>query len=240
MEMNISKLSLSDRAYPGLFAFVILLRITLFFVPVTYVLHAQEQMVAIPTILVIFGLGFIGLRLTSKAGFADIWDNTISNKQRFFLPALIGLVFGILSVLFDLIQPLATDIQIKLPGSLLVYPIGGILEEIIFRLLLTTFLVWLISSVILRGKWQKLVFWIVAIAVGLVYAFLQISQYAVLSGSPIEPLVAVRFILVIGAFFIVAAYLFRRYGFLAAVSMRLADYLIFHILWGVLSPLSTV
>lgn len=223
---------MSVKAYLGLFAFVAILRIILFFVPVEYVLPNQEQMVAIPTILVIFALGLIGLRLTPKAGFAEMLDANISNKQRFLIPILVGLGFGIVSVIFDLLQPLGANIQIKLPASLLVYPIGGVLEEIMFRLLLTTFLVWLISTVILRDKWQSPVFWIVAITVGLLYAFLQIGQYAMLTGLPVEPLVALQFIVIIGVFFITAAYLFRRYGFLAAVSMRLADYLIFHIIWG--------
>lgn len=34
--------------------------------------------------------------------------------------------------------------------------------------------------------------------------------------------------------FIAAAYLYRRYGFLSAVAMRLADYLVWHIIWGLL------
>jgi len=222
----------SIKSYLGIFAFVIALRLILFFVPVEYVLPNQEQMAAIPTILVIFALGLIGLRLTPKAGFAEMMDATISNKQRFLIPSLVGLGFGVVSVIFDVLQPLGADIQIKLPGSLLVYPIGGVLEEIMFRLLLTTFLVWFISTIIFKGKRQNQVFWIVAIVVGLFYAFLQIGGYAMLTGLRVELLVALRFIVLIGVFFILAAYLFRKYGFLAAVSMRLADYLIFHIIWG--------
>ena len=227
-----AKLPSSVKAYLALFAFVVVLRIILFFVPVEYPLPNQEQLVAIPRIIVIFALGYVGLRLAPKAGFAEIYNATVSNKQRFLLPILIGLGFGVISVIFDLLQPLGVDLQIKLPGSLLVYPIGGILEEIMFRLLLTTSLVWLISTVIFKGKWQDQVFWFIAFAVGFLYAFLQIGQYATFTGSPVVPLVAFRFIVIIGVYFIVAAYLFRKYGFLAAVSMRLADYLIYHILWG--------
>jgi hypothetical protein len=90
----------------------------------------------------------------------------------------------------------------------------------------------LISVVLLRGRWQYQVFWIVAVAVGLLYAFLQIGQYVMLTGQTVKPLIALRFFVVIGILFIVAAYLFREYGFLAAVSMRVADYLFFHIIWG--------
>jgi hypothetical protein len=227
-----AKLSSSVKAYLGLFAFIVALRILLFFVPVEYALPSQEQMVSILTILVIFAIGCVGLHLAPKAGFAEMFDATVSNKQRFLLSILIGLGFGVISVIFDLLQPLGVDNQIKLPGSLLVYPIGGTLEEILFRLLLTTSLVWLISIVIFGGKWQDQVFWFIAVAVGFLYAFLQIGQYATFTGSPVEPLIALRFIVIIGVYFIVAAYLFLEYGFLAAVFMRLADYLVFHIIWG--------
>jgi hypothetical protein len=227
-----AKLSSSVKSYLALFAFVVALRIILFFVPVEYALPGQEQLVAIPRILVIFAIGYVGLYLAPKAGFAEIYDATVSNQQRFLLPILIGLGFGVISVIFDVLQPLDTDVQIKLPGSLLVYPIGGILEEIVFRLLLTTLLIWLISTVIFKGKWHETVFWWIALAVGFLYTFLQIGQYTTLTGSPVVPLVALRFIVIIGVYFIVAAYLYRKYGFLAAVSMRLADYLIYHIIWG--------
>ena len=226
------KLTPSLKAYLALFAFVILLRLILFAIPADYVLQEQEQMLSLPAILVIFAIGYAGLGLTPKAGFAEMMDKTVSHVQRFAIPALLGLGFGILSLLFDLVQPLGGAIQIKLPASLLIYPIGGILEEILFRLLLTTLLVWLISGVILKGKGQTTVFWVVAVAVGLLYAFLQIGQYMSLTGEAVQPLVALRFLVLIGAYFIVAAYVFRKYGFLAAVTLRLADYLVFHILWG--------
>jgi hypothetical protein len=225
-------ISPSVKAYFGLFVFVIVLRVLLFFVHVEYVLPAQEQMVSIPSLVVVFALGLIGLRLATKAGFTEMWDSGVDNRQRFLVPAIIGLGFGILSVIIDLLQPLGGEIQIKLPASLLVYPIGGILEEILFRLLLTTFLIWFFSKVLFRGRWGAQVFWVVAIAIGLLYSFLQIGQYSVLTGLPVDLLTFSRFLVIIGAYFVVAAYLFRKYGFLAAVSMRLADYLVFHILWG--------
>ena len=37
------------------------------------------------------GLGFIGLKLSQKLGFADIWDSRVTNKQRFLIPAPVGI-----------------------------------------------------------------------------------------------------------------------------------------------------
>jgi hypothetical protein len=39
----------------------------------------------------------------------------------------------------------------------------------------------------------------------------------------------------IAANFIVAAFLYRKYGFLAAISMRMGDYLLWHIIWGAIA-----
>lgn len=88
------------------------------------------------------------------------------------------------------------------------------------------------TQVIFKGEQDEPVFWIVSVAVGLLYSFLQVGQYSVLTGQPADLLVALRFLVIIGAFFVTATYLFRKYGFLATISLRLADYLIFHILWG--------
>jgi len=45
------------------------------------------------------GLGFIGLRLSQKLGFAEIWDPKVSNRERFFVPALTGVGLGIFLII---------------------------------------------------------------------------------------------------------------------------------------------
>jgi hypothetical protein len=224
----------SIKVYLGLLMLLVVLRVALYFMPVEFVLADQERMVSWPSILAIWALGLIGVILAPMAGFPGMWDKEIQNRGRLFIPVLIGLSFGLLSVVLDLVQPLGGEIQIEFPASLVVYPMGGILEEIIFRLLLTTLLVWLISTVILRGRWQQGIFWMVAVFVGLLYAFLQISAYSMIT-EEVTLLVGIHFLVLIGPYFVVAAYLYRRYGFFSAVAMRLADYLVWHIIWGLLT-----
>lgn len=53
--------------------------------------------------LIIYGvLGLIGLMLSRKLGFVNIWDEKVSNKQRFLIPAFVGIVLGIFFI-FNLI-----------------------------------------------------------------------------------------------------------------------------------------
>jgi hypothetical protein len=198
---------------------------------VEFVIPQQAQMLSLHSILVVWALGWVGVLLGERAGFAPLVSAGISNRQRVLIPALIGMGIGFLAVLMDLIQPLGGAIQIKFPVSLLVYPLGGVLEEIIFRLFLTTLLVWLISNVLLRRRWQGQVFWVVAVLVALLYTVVaQLGAYQAL--ETITPLLALRFLVVVGVFSVIAAYLYRKYGFLAAIAARLGQYLIWHIIWG--------
>jgi hypothetical protein len=183
-------------------------------------------------VLLVFGAaGLLGVYLASRAGFPEIGSQHITPVQRFVIPSVMGVGFGIVTVLLDMLQPLDPALQIQFPTSLIAYPLGGIIEEILFRLVLTTLLVWLISTIILKGKFQQPVFWVIAFGIALLYAGLQIAAYAQIAG-PVGGLTALRFILLIGVYFLVAAFVYRRYGFVAVVMMRLGQYAIWHILWG--------
>jgi hypothetical protein len=123
---------------------------------------------------------------------------------------------------------------IKFPASLVAYPLAGILEEIIFRLFLTTTFVWIISSVLLGGRWQEAIFWGVAVFLGVFYTLSQLSLYREVTGT-LDILTLAQFFTVIAANFIVVAFLYRKFGFLAAISMRMGDYLLWHIIWGAIT-----
>jgi hypothetical protein len=182
----------------------------------------------------IWVVGWVGVFLAPRTGFTEMWQKEVSNISRFLIPFLTGLGFGLISIIFDIIQPLGTESLIKFPASLVAYPLAGILEEIIFRLFLTTTFVWIISNMLLRGRWQEGVFWGVAAFLGVFYTLSQINLYQSLIGS-LNLFVLAQFTVMIAANFIVAAFLYRKYGFLAALSMRMGDYLLWHIIWGAIA-----
>jgi hypothetical protein len=195
------------------------------------------QMVNLTDTLSIGGIwvvGWVGVYLGPGTGFSGMWPKEIPLIKRLLFPAVVGVGIGILSIVLDLIEPLGSESLIKFPASLVAYPLAGILEEIIFRLFLTTTLVWIFSNMLLRGRWQEGIFWVVAVFLGVFYTLSQLSQFqSLLGGASI--IIAAHFFLVIGAYFILAAYFYRRYGFLAALAMMLGDYLIWHILWGAIA-----
>ncbi|MFY9619706.1 MAG: hypothetical protein WAM70_04875 [Pyrinomonadaceae bacterium] len=221
-------MSRSTKTYLALVLFLVAVKILFLAFPAKFPLADQEGAFSWLTITTVSVLGFLGLLLTRKAGFPDFWDGSVSHRQRFLIPAVVGLVYGVVTILFDLRNP--APVHLSLPSSIPFYAYGATLLEILLRLFAVTFLVWLISNLILRGKWQAQVFWLAAVIAALyeplphlTNAFHTRGMLAALGVLVAAPLFAGN---------IVAAYLYRKYGFLAALTMRLSFYLLWHIIYG--------
>jgi hypothetical protein len=227
--------STSTKIYFGLVLFLIAVKLFFLLAPVKFPLSDQAGAFSWLTIFAIAALGFIGLVLSKRTGFPDIWDTNISNWQRFLVPAITGLVYGAITVLVEFMGArrhplqLSSDFNVKFPLSIPFYAYGAVFLEILLRLFALPFLIWLISNLVLRHRWQTQVFWLVAILVALYeplpYMTDALHQTGVLSALRI----------LVGPLFVanlVAAYIFRKYGFLAPLVMRLSFYLIWHIIYG--------
>jgi hypothetical protein len=219
----------SIRIYLGLTAIMVVLTGLTMFLPVEV---NQGQRVTWLSVVIVALLGGVGLILTPKAGFPEMWDAHVSSRQRFWLPALIGLGFGTVAVLFDLVQPLGTQAQTKFPDSLVVFSLAGIIEEIIIHLFLTTLLIWLVSGLVFKGRHQEPVFWIIAAGGAVLYWLLQIGAIMAYFPERFTIALATQVFFIIFVTITAGAYLFRRGGFLAALSLRYGFYLVWHIIWG--------
>ncbi len=247
------KLSLSLKIYIGLIiALAILAAINVFlpqgsFLPILpeQELPASKPVLALANVgimLVVYGgFGFLGLKLSQKLGFADLWDSKISNRQRLLIPALIGVGIGIFLILADAIfsqfHTLGALPHPPFPTSLVASAIAGIGEELIFRLFFISFWVWLISYVILKKRWQNQIFWIVAIFSALVFALGHIPSLMILfdlkAVNEIPLAVMTEIILLNGVVSLFAAYYFRKFGFLAPVGIHFWTNVVWHVIWGV-------
>jgi hypothetical protein len=227
----LKKISPSVIAYLGILLVIIFLRLLLGLFPSTLIASQMVNLTDNLSIALIWLGGWVGVALAPRAGFAGMWQAGISHFKRFLEPALIGVGIGLLAILFDLLQPLGGESLIKFPASLVAYPLAAILEEIIFRLFLITVFVWIISSFLLRDHWQEAVFWVVSVFLAVFYTLSQLSQYQALVGA-LDLVILARFFVVIAVYFILVAFYYRRYGFLAAISMHLGYFLVWDILWG--------
>lgn len=179
-------------------------------------------------LILLIGLPFIFL--FEKAGIPQFLDPQVSSKNRFLIPMLIGLFFGILDVWIVkfILHPepyseLPPFLQ-PFPYSIFLYFSGAFEIEVFYRLIPIS-LGLFIASKIKSGKYLTETFWILAVLTALREPLEQFPSgeiwfvvYALISGFAMNFLQAVYF---------------KKAGFLAALNIRLGHYLLWHILLGV-------
>ena len=210
-------------------------------VPITFRSPGQQGLFTWDSVAIYTALGLVGIWCARATGFPAAWDARISSTQRLLLPVAIGLGIGIVEVGVDIVTAgtkalaVATGqpgFNIDFPGSLLIYSGGAFEVETLYRLFSLPFLVWLISSVLLRGRGQLTTLIVVgALAAG----FEPVTQGVFLflgGGGVVTPLMLAGYMLTTLPENILAVIFFRRYGLLAPIALRLGEYLVFHILYG--------
>jgi len=248
------KLSLSIKIYIGLIiTLAILAAINVFLPQGSFLPILPEQELPTPRpvlalvnaaiMLILYGgLGFIGLKLSQKLGFAEIWDSKVSNKQRLLIPMLVGVSIGVFFILADAIlsqfHTLRPPPHPPFPTSLVASAVAGIGEELIFRLFFISFWVWLISYAVLKKRWQNQIFWLITVFSALAFALAHIPSVMLLFLFDLNtvnemPLALMsEIILLNGVLSIFTAYYFRKFGFLASVGIHFWTDVVWHVVWG--------
>ena len=216
-------------AYLGLAAFLV----TVVF-PVQFVDRSQSGLFESRGVIAIGVMGLIGVLLSMRTGFPNAWDARISNTQRLIIPIIAGLLLGSLFLTTDLVTNMsrlqqehlniqATDVAF--PASIFVYSAGAIFVEVVYRLLTIPLLLGLISIFVRSHGAREKVFWVLAILTSLIEPLTNTAASQFLT-----PL-ALTFVLVqaFGANLLQAVF-FRKYGFLAAILLRVAFYIPFHMI----------
>jgi hypothetical protein len=232
----------SEAVWLGLVAYLVLLKIlSQTLVPIRFLGPSQEELFAWSNIALFAVLGLVGIWSGRATGFPAAWDARISSKLRLLLPAAVGLGIGVVEIWMDLLtnatQAMAQvsgqpSFNIDFPGSLLAYSGGAIQVEVLFRLFGLPFLLWLISSVLLRGHGQRPTLW----ALGALAAGFEPITQGVFSyfdaGGVLTPVMLGGYLVTALPENILAVVFFRRYGLLAPLVLRWGEYLIWHILYG--------
>ncbi len=218
--------SVSIKVYASLVAMLVMIKMILALTPVRVIVPAQAAGSSWQSLIPLTILGLVGMWLSQKTGFPEMWGT--SSKHWLLIPTAIGLGAAGILILLNLIQPLG-EINVPFPISILFYAQGGIEAEIVLHLIPIPLLLWLI----LRNRWQEQVFWGVAIVLSLcepLGMISVISQTGVLEQS----IIPIFMIIVSYSMNLIGAYLFRKFGFLAPLTMRLSLYLGWHVVFGAL------
>ena len=232
-------LRVSLGVYLALMAYLAAVKLALTFMPNVFRSPAQAAVFAWPAIALFTVLGAVGVYLADRTGFPPAWGMTPNeNAKRVWLPSLLGIALGLIAIVTEKLthwtEMVAAKMQlpsihIAWPASLLIYPGGAIIVEVAYRIFLVPLLLWLVSSVILRGRQQERVFWVLAVITALLEPASQ-DLHAVIAG-PARGTFALVFVedFVLN---ILQAWLFRRQGLLSAILLRVVFYLVWHVLWG--------
>jgi hypothetical protein len=156
------------------------------------------------------------------------------------MPTLWGLGIGLVAMATEAVtgwtkiaatQMKLPSIHIDWPASLLIYPGGAIIVEVLYRTFLIPVLLWLVSSVILRGRFEDRLFWTLAALTSLLEPLSQ-DLTGILHGP--QPFTSGIVFAEDFALNFVQAATFRKYGFVSAVWVRVVFYLLWHVLWPAL------
>jgi len=118
------------------------------------------------------------------------------------------------------------SIHIAFPESLYVYGAGAIVVECLYRLIPVAFLYALIARVLLAGRGEAIVFWIL----GGLFSLIEPLSQAPLAGA--EPNLVWLLFAFIFAFNVGELALWRRYGWIAPLIARLSFYGTWHVALG--------
>jgi hypothetical protein len=195
-------------------------------------------------ILVLYGsLGLVGLLLARRLGLPEMWDRSVTNRQRFVLPGLMGVALGFVLIAADMLLAPVNGFghfpHPPFPTSIVASVTAAIGEEMIFRLFFISFWTWLVSKLILRGRGQDAVYWIVAGFSALAFGLGHLPSLMFLSGwtslDQIPSVLLGEIIGLNGLLAIGAAYVFKRVGFLGSVGVHFWNDVVWHVLWGILA-----
>lgn len=228
----------SLRIYLALLITLVVLRILLVFIPSTYMeaVPGRAALFTWPALIVMGVLGLAGLWLSARTGFPGMWDRDASYTHILLVPLAVGIGLGLVFFLLSRLEPVEAfwlaigEVEVPFPFSIPYYAYGATLSEILLRLFLIPLLVWPISSLLLRGRWQEPIFWAIALVTSVLEPLGNLAALAGLGwldGGLALP-VALLLLLSFGIN-LLAAYLFRKYGFMAALSLRLGHYLMWHV-----------
>ena len=176
--------------------------------------------------------GLIATWCASRTGFPETWDPEVPLTHRLVLPIAVGLALGALAILVDDLtgwtvivakQLNIPTIQIRYPASALIYPGGALISNIVTYAWIPI-LMWL-AGLATRGRWERERFWVFGTLCALIEP---IGDFG-LVGHP--GIVAVTFAQDF-ALNIAQVYTFRRAGFASSVVLRVAFYLVWHVMWG--------
>ena len=212
--------------------YLVLVKLVLTVAPGVFRSPSQAKVFEWPFLGLWTALGSLGVFLSERTGFPPPWE-AAGARRRLLEPAVWGIALGILALITDAATGWShavaakmglPSIHIEFPASALVYPGGAIIVEILYRLFPITVLLCLLTRIHAFRQREGAVFWTLAVATSLLEPLgdlgLRSLGFATMAAVFAEDY-ALNF---------VQAWTFLQSGFLAAIVVRVAFYVVWHVL----------
>jgi len=231
---NTKEFERSAAVWFGLMAYVVAVKVVLTYaVPALFRDPSQAAVFSWPALGVWTVAGLAGVWLSLQTGFPGALSEQVTARQRYLLPILVGLGLAVLYVAFDLLSGYSRfmialhgqpSYNIDFPANVLIYSAGAIIVEVIYRLLPIPLVLWLVSRVILRGRGEVPIFWVLAVLTSAIEPLTQDLGDAAMGPAIMLTAMALDYSLNFSQ-----AVFFRKFGFLASILTRVAFYMIWHV-----------
>ncbi|HEV2388330.1 MAG TPA: hypothetical protein VGS20_13870 [Candidatus Acidoferrales bacterium] len=234
------KMSASQKALWGVVGFLVLAKLIELVVHMPVVNPSQTAIFAWKWIAFFAILALLGSGFAHIITFPGMWDPAVDNRDRIWKPLGIGLAFGaaLLAVShaarFAAAQAAAIGspslLHVPFPYSLLFYLYTGVCSSIFYCLFPIAFTVWFFGTLLLARRWPRHTFWTMAVLVSFWEPLTMAGRnhWALLRQPHVAGIVALLALLYAADF--TAACLFRRFGFLAALALRLSLVVVWNII----------
>lgn len=198
---------------------------------------AQAAVFSWTALALIGALGFASTFFLNLTQLRGIWDANAPIMQRLGWPACLGFAIGVVVVVIDLrtgwshtmaSEVHLTTIHIAFPLSIPIYFGGAILVTVIYYYVLIPFIDWIVAYKLLKGRGEAAVFWFAGSLLALVEPITQ-GDFSAIPRHCFPALAGALGDLVLN--FAQVFYL-RRSGLVAAVVVRIAFYLVWHVIYG--------
>jgi hypothetical protein len=196
---------------------------------------SQAAVFGWPAIGILTAVGLLAVWGGHRVGMVGVWPAEVPLRDRASLPIVLGLGLGAVSVGVDLLTGWTKisaekmgipSIHIPFPGSLLIYPGGAVIVNVLYYLVPITLVYGLGTLLVRSPRGRTWLFWTVGALAALIEPVTQQSGNGVTAG------LAGVFITQDYVFNLAQVATFRRAGFAASVVLRVSMYLVWHILYG--------
>jgi hypothetical protein len=234
------RMTASHKALAGLIGFLIAAKLIEMALRMPFRVPAQQAVFSWRLVIFYVALALLGSGFAHVVGFPGMSEKGVSNRGRIWTPLAIGVVLGAALLAVDHAIGFARLDAATFGVPTLSLPSGynvffqlfaAVDASILYYLFALSFTVWFFGTLLLSRRWPSQIFWIMAIFVSLLepFAIASHGHWALLRLGPASAGVAAMLALIF-AMDLAAAILFRRFGFTAAVALRVSAIAVWHII----------